>query len=1117
MRSRVKSLSAQSSERERRQASLKAIVAMFLCASALLGIGASAASAAPSAHPGWGLQNSVPLDQEGTYETPRNPLAFGPDGLIAVNQHTTGVRLFEPVEPAGLEEVPGSVAAFFSTLLPRNVAVDPTTGTAYLDEIAAFGGSTVRRYTPTGSTPPGYSVDPGFEVPQGDAIAVDPSTHDLLVADSGAEDIRRYDTTGKLLETISTAGINPSWLLPMADGSFYVASASGPDLYHLSGPGTQLGTIAGVGSIHGLGYDAVRDLIVVAVGAELVGYSPLGTRIAESPTPSGQGVGIALSPNGTLYENSGQPADINIYLPGTVPGVEAVNALEVTATTAKLEVEVDPGDEGGSPPAGSAVRFEYRLVGATEWTAAPDQPVDAAGAYGGELTGLNSNAEYEVRAVASNSVINSPSAPVTFTTPPGAPKITIYPVTQLGESSAVIEGKINPFGLSTTYYIEYGTSVAYGSRIPVEGEALAGQGVVDKSISKTIFGLSPGTTYHFRLVATNAAGTAKGSDHTFTTAAAGSIPVRAYEQVTPADKHGGAVIGGLAVLAEANGNGITYITKAGSQSSPIAARSLARRASSDWSGKIDTDPPLAVGNNAFQTHTTLAVSEDFEHTFVVSNRALTPGGIEQGANLYKVDLATGAYHLVAATDAEGAFNLFAGSTTSGTFQAGAPDLNWIVFISPPPLVPGAPVGAIYRWSEAEGLEVVSTLPDGDMTASMKVPESVYRSVSADGSKIYYSAFGGSEEGVFLREDGGEPRAISVSQVPGDPATPQPAILLGINEDGHYAFLASTEKLTSDAPGEVPGGEVQGLYRYDASDGSLEYLKVQATVNLSKLGQLYLFSNGSYGISEDGSTIYFNTTEGERHPFRVWRDGEIDEAFPTKIERGDEHVSPNGRYFAAYQTVNGVQHVVELYDAETKQASCVTCLADGTPVAGRLSPPATGDILLNNQSPRVVGNDGAVYFDTEARLVAADANGASDVYSYRGGTRRLISPGNRPFDAVLADASANGSDVFFTTAQKLVGRDNDESVDIYDARVNGGLPAQSPPPPQECLRDDCKATPAAGPELPFGGSEALSGPGNVTPAKKRVTCGKAKRKVKHQGKVKCVKKHKASKNRKGGNR
>ena len=65
----------------------------------------------------------------------------------------------------------------------------------------------------------------------------------------------------------------------------------------------------------------------------------------------------------------------------------------------------------------------------------------------------------------------------------------------------------------------------------------------------------------------------------------------------------------------------------------------------------------------------------------------------------------------------------------------------------------------------------------------------------------------------------------------------------------------------------------------------------------------------------------------------------------------------------------------------------------------------------------------------------------------------------------SDASANGDDAFFLTRQQLVGIDTDDSVDLYDARVGGGLASQNPPPPPPpCQGDDCQppATPQTGP-------------------------------------------------------
>ena len=79
---------------------------------------------------------------------------------------------------------------------------------------------------------------------------------------------------------------------------------------------------------------------------------------------------------------------------------------------------------------------------------------------------------------------------------------------------ASVGGYIQPGGIATTYHIEYGPTEAYGVRTE---EASAGSGDVFESVSAELNALEPGTVYHFRLVATNAHGTAFGKDSKFET------------------------------------------------------------------------------------------------------------------------------------------------------------------------------------------------------------------------------------------------------------------------------------------------------------------------------------------------------------------------------------------------------------------------------------------------------------------------------------------------------------------------------------------------------------------------------------------------------------------------
>jgi hypothetical protein len=1024
----------------------------------------------------------------------------------------------------------------FPGINPGPIAYDSSAGVLYAEgpSPAHFGAVIVERYVSDGAPVPTFTKDPNFVSPEWPSgvfpIAVDPTTHQVLMP-SGTEfvtqKLRRLNPASGAIDSYVPVPATETGLGHIAvglDGTIYVSGEGSvrPRVIHLTASGDRLpdftlphiSTPSGGTTNNPLAIDPVNGNVVVENGGFLVGFTAGGEKLfdVEAKNQTGGSIGIAIGTDHRLYDLNPETQQVDVYAPAPYPGVETPVASGVTTTGFHVSTEVDPG---AGPPAESTVHFEYSTDG-QNWTSTPDQAVGTPGTFGDDIAGLEPNVTYKVRAVAKNSLTTHVSAVTEVTTAGVPPATETAAATDVGETTAVLNGTINPVGLQTTYHFEYGETPAYGSRVPVVSEGSAGGARAVKSFSRKISGLAPGTTYHFRLVATSSAGTAAGVDRTFTTVQVGGIPARAYEQVTPADKHGVAIIPRLSMTAAANGEGITYITKAGSQASPLLTREIAVRGATDWQGKIDIDPPLNLGRGGFLLHPSLAISSDYAHAFVVSNRALTPGGTDIGANLYKLDVTTGQYHLIAATDALNAFNEFVGANTSGTFAAGASDFSWIVFYSPVPLIEGAPQNAMYRWTEGGGVEVISVLLDGkESPVHHPVAAATYSAVSADGSRVYYAAFGSTEEGVFLREAGGAPKAISVSHVSGGPAGPQRADLFGVTKDGRYAFFVCSTPLTEDAPGEE--GD---LYRYDALTGGLEYLGVRAYPD-----------RGSLGIGDDGRTIYFDQLEGSsgKGPFSVWHDGVVHAIDPAGPERGTEFLSPNGRFYP-FRSGDGA---VRLYDAVTEQTSCASCLPDGTPVPGSLPEGGIGDLLFSNEVAHPVTDYGTLFFDTGARLVAADVNGTLDVYMYRDGVVRLVSPGNRPFDAQFADASANGNDVFFTTGQKLVGRDNDESVDIYDARVGGGLPIQNPPPSQECLRDDCKATPNAGPELPFGGSEALSGPGNVTPTK-ALSCGKGKHKGKVKGKAKCVKKkhkpgkHKtkkdgagkrqrANQNQKGGNR
>jgi hypothetical protein len=86
-------------------------------------------------------------------------------------------------------------------------------------------------------------------------------------------------------------------------------------------------------------------------------------------------------------------------------------------------------------------------------------------------------------------------------------------------SSAIVFATVNPQAQPTTYVFQYGTSRGYGVQTPL---APAGSGSSSITVSQTLTGLLPLTTYHYRILATNPAGAGTGGDRTFTT---GPVPL----------------------------------------------------------------------------------------------------------------------------------------------------------------------------------------------------------------------------------------------------------------------------------------------------------------------------------------------------------------------------------------------------------------------------------------------------------------------------------------------------------------------------------------------------------------------------------------------------------------
>src|SRR5207249_3246392 len=128
---------------------------------------------------------------------------------------------------------------------------------------------------------------------------------------------------------------------------------------------------------------------------------------------------------------------------------------------------------------------------------------------------LRPSTRYHFRLVETNNGVTTYGSDRTFRTfkPTGPPVVATSAATNVASFSATLNGSVYPHGLPTSVHFQYGTTTSYGFTTAPHNKT----GNRYQSVSADISGLSASTTYHFRIVTTNSAGTRYGSDQTLTT------------------------------------------------------------------------------------------------------------------------------------------------------------------------------------------------------------------------------------------------------------------------------------------------------------------------------------------------------------------------------------------------------------------------------------------------------------------------------------------------------------------------------------------------------------------------------------------------------------------------
>ena len=218
---------------------------------------------------------------------------------------------------------------------------------------------------------------------------------------------------------------------------------------------------------------------------------------------------------------TGQSSDVRATSPEginlDVVGYDLVNTVvttnastNMTSSSAKLNGTVDPNGLT------TTVHFEYgTTTGYGSTTANSTHTGNTTQSVSANITGLSPNTTYHFRLVGTNNGGTRYGHDRTFRTfsPIGPPVVATSAATNVASFSARLNGSVYPHALPTTVYFQYGRTASYGFTTAPRTKT----GNNYQNVFANISGLSAHTTYHFRIVASNADGTRYGTDRILTT------------------------------------------------------------------------------------------------------------------------------------------------------------------------------------------------------------------------------------------------------------------------------------------------------------------------------------------------------------------------------------------------------------------------------------------------------------------------------------------------------------------------------------------------------------------------------------------------------------------------
>jgi hypothetical protein len=614
---------------------------------------------------------------------------------------------------------------------------------------------------------------------------------------------------------------------------------------------------------------------------------------------------------------------------------------------------------------------------------------------------------------------------------------------------------------------------------------------------------------------------------TYPAEATGPPDGRAYELVSPAQKQGGQVLPAdpiqkscLAACkpgeaaerfpAESSPDGESVVYQGepfGFEGAEIENEYLSRRSASGWT-TADLTPGRLVNRdgNGYKAFTPELTSGVFGQGAL----ALTPSALGGYRNLYVQP--TGEFFaltpLLSVANAEP--TCLSGSDNGSlrlTYAGSSSDLSRIFFEANDALTASAAgpceQSNLYEWTG--GVLRAVNIPLG-MTQT--VPKAVYGSglllqsgnpnspsatvshaISDDGARAFFT---GADGRLYVRVDG-----VATLQVPSpgncDEATPlgKRVCFLTASADGRRVILSNGQILSLNESGtqyELSVDLPQGGGGFLGIAGQSEDLSHVFFVDTAALGGSG--GNGHGGSAETGKNNLYAWINGQTQFIAQLSSTDGFSRFlgdwaASPVLRTAE-ASSDGRWlaFQSISSLTGYENAgyteAFVYDSQTHDLTCASCNPGGSRPVGPTTLRTDYNAKGYLRQPRYLTDDGRLIFDSSDRLVPGDTNGkVEDVYEFEpagvggcagsGHCVSLVSAGRGSADSNFLAMNEGtggvpaGADIFFTTRDKLVKADTDELVDLYDAKVGGGLPELQSP--GECSGEACQAPTAVPSQLP----------------------------------------------------